>query len=157
MPDKDFGIFSKNINESSKRPLADRIRPKKLDEIIGHEKSIGSSSALYKQIKNGFLPSLIIWGPPGVGKTTIARITALEAGYNFVSISAVASGVKEVREIIGQAAEQISYYNKHTVLFIDEIHRFNKSQQDALLHAVEEGVLVLIGATTENPSFEVIS
>ncbi|MEJ2542669.1 MAG: replication-associated recombination protein A, partial [Calditrichaceae bacterium] len=113
--------------------------------------------ALYKQIKSGFLPSLILWGPPGVGKTTIARVIASEADYNFSSISAVASGVKEVREIIDRAREHIGYYNKHTILFIDEIHRFNKAQQDALLHAVEEGLIVLIGATTENPSFEVIS
>ena len=157
MSDKDFGIFNKNIDQSLKRPLADRIRPQKLIDIVGHGDAVGPKSSLYKQIKSGFLPSLIIWGPPGVGKTTIARVIATEADYNFVSISAVASGVKDVREIIAQAQEQISYYNKHTILFIDEIHRFNKAQQDALLHAVEEGLLVLIGATTENPSFEVIS
>ena len=157
MSDKDFGIFNKNIDQSLKRPLADRVRPQKLIDIVGHGDAVGPKSSLYKQIKSGFLPSLIIWGPPGVGKTTIARVIATEADYNFVSISAVASGVKDVREIIAQAQEQISYYNKHTILFIDEIHRFNKAQQDALLHAVEEGLLVLIGATTENPSFEVIS
>ena len=157
MSDKEFGIFDKNISQSTKRPLADRVRPQKLDDIIGHTNTIGPNSALYKQIKSGFLPSLIIWGPPGVGKTTIARVIASEADYIFISISAVASGVKEVREIIEKAREQISYYNKYTILFIDEIHRFNKAQQDALLHAVEEGLIVLIGATTENPSFEVIS
>ena len=157
MSDKEFGIFDKNISQSTKRPLADRVRPQKLDDIIGHTNTIGPNSALYKQIQSGFLPSLIIWGPPGVGKTTIARVIASEADYIFISISAVASGVKEVREIIEKAREQISYYNKYTILFIDEIHRFNKAQQDALLHAVEEGLIVLIGATTENPSFEVIS
>ena len=150
-------IFDHSARSSVKRPLADRMRPERLDEMIGHETVLGKSSALYKQVRSKFLPSLILWGPPGVGKTTVAQILSKEAGYQFVSVSAVTSGVKEIREIIQQASDQIKYYNESTILFIDEIHRFNKAQQDALLHAVEDGSIILVGATTENPGFEVIA
>jgi putative ATPase len=150
-------IFERSLHSSERRPLAERCRPQQLDEVIGHEQIIGANRPLIRQIQAGFLPSLIIWGPPGVGKTTLARLLAKEAGYRFVAISAVSSGVKEVKEIIAESAQQLLYYQKPTVLFIDEIHRFSKAQQDALLHAAEDGTLVLIGATTENPSFEVIA
>ncbi len=150
------GLFEQQ-SPSLNRPLAERCRPKSLDEVVGHQNIIGPQSPLRKQLESGFLPSLIFWGPPGVGKTTLARILAKEAGLEFRAISAVTSGVKEVKEIIEEAAKQRRYFGKATVLFIDEIHRFNKAQQDALLHAVEDGTLTLIGATTENPSFEVIA
>jgi len=150
-------LFAKKSETSLRRPLAERMRPGKLDEIIGHEALVGKKSVLYRQLQELFLPSLILWGPPGVGKTTLARVLAQEIGYHFVAISAVSSGVKEVREIIETASQQLHYYDKGTILFIDEIHRFNKAQQDALLHSVEEGTIVLIGATTENPGFEVIN
>ncbi len=142
--------------EPTHRPLAERMRPQHLDDVVGHTSIIGPHSALRQQLKTAYLPSLILWGPPGVGKTTIARLLANEVGFRFQSISAVSAGVKDVKEIIEEARRQIEFYNKRSVLFIDEIHRFNKAQQDALLHAVENGTLVLIGATTENPSFEVI-
>jgi len=142
--------------DSTLRPLAERIRPARLDDVCGHHRQIGDGSALRRQISNGRLPSLIFWGPPGVGKTTIGRLLADATGYRFVSVSAVSAGVKEVKEIITRARQDLAHYQKKTALFIDEIHRFNKAQQDALLHAVEDGTLVLIGASTENPSFEVI-
>jgi putative ATPase len=133
-------------------PLAERMRPRSLHDIIGQDHLTGEGSVLRKAIQSGHVPSMIFWGPPGVGKTTLAGVVAAEAGRPFFQLSAISSGVKEVREIIAQAAEM-----KGAVLFIDEIHRFNKSQQDALLGAVEKGIIVLIGATTENPSFEVNS
>ncbi|APF17327.1 AAA ATPase central domain protein [Caldithrix abyssi DSM 13497] len=150
-------LFDSKTNDPLQRPLAERVRPQSLDEVVGHEKIIGPQSTLRKQIASGYLPSMIFWGPPGVGKTTLARLLARELKYRFVSISAVTSGVKEVKQIIEEARSQRRYYNQATVLFIDEIHRFNKAQQDALLHAVEDGTLILMGATTENPSFEVIA
>lgn len=133
-------------------PLAERMRPKKLEEVAGQRHLIGQGRVLTEIATSGQLPSMIFWGPPGVGKTTLARILARAAGLVFFQLSAISSGVKEVREVIGQARKA-----GKAVLFIDEIHRFSKSQQDALLGAVEEGVIILIGATTENPSFEVIS
>ncbi|NOX89435.1 MAG: replication-associated recombination protein A [Calditrichaeota bacterium] len=157
MNKKNDTLFDFAQHDNLRQPLAERIRPKELSEVVGHKKVIGPDSALIKQLKAGFLPSIIFWGPPGVGKTTLARLLAKDVGYRFVAISAVTAGVKDVKQIIEEALDQIRYYDKHTVLFIDEIHRFNKAQQDALLHAVEDGTLVLIGATTENPSFEVIS
>ena len=157
MTTNDSSLFNHAAEQNqSNRPLADRMRPQHLDEVVGHDDFIGPRSALREQLKAGHLPSLILWGPPGIGKTTIARLLAAEADFRFQSISAVSAGVKEVKEIIEEAKGQLAFFDKRTVLFIDEIHRFNKAQQDALLHAVESGLLVLIGATTENPSFEVI-
>lgn len=133
-------------------PLAERMRPGKLDDLTGQQHLTGKGSILRTAIENGKIPSMILWGPPGVGKTTIANIIANELQQPFYTISAISSGVKEIREIIDIAKE-----TKSVILFIDEIHRFNKGQQDALLGAVEKGIVTLIGATTENPSFEVNS
>lgn len=139
-------------------PLAERLRPLSLDDYIGQRHLMAPNAGLRRAIDSGVLPSLILWGPPGVGKTTLANLIAQKLDRPFYSLSAVHSGVKEVREVIGQA-EQNTIFNagKSPILFIDEIHRFSKSQQDSLLGAVEKGAVTLIGATTENPSFEVIS
>jgi putative ATPase len=133
-------------------PLAERMRPKTLDDCIGQEHLIGKGKVLRNMVENGQLNSMIFWGPPGVGKTTLAQIISRQSGKTFFSLSAIAAGVKEIREVIDLAKKA-----NGAVLFIDEIHRFNKSQQDNLLGAVEKGILTLIGATTENPSFEVNS
>ncbi len=137
-------------------PLAERLRPKKLADYIGQEHLIGQNGVLTKSIQAGVIPSLILWGPPGVGKTTLAFILANELKRPFYSLSAINSGVKDVREVIEKASTNDLFTSK-PILFIDEIHRFSKSQQDSLLGAVERGIVTLIGATTENPSFEVIS
>ena len=141
----------------SNQPLADRLRPKSLDEFVGQDHLVGPEGVLRKVIESGNVPSFILWGPPGVGKTTLARIVAVKLERSFFQLSAVSSGVKEVRETIEKAKNQQFFGKPNPILFIDEIHRFNKSQQDSLLGAVEQGILTLIGATTENPSFEVIS
>ncbi len=133
-------------------PLAERMRPRKLDDVIGQPHLVGANSVLRRVLASGNIPSMILWGPPGVGKTTLATLIAHEAGLPFFTLSAISAGVKEIREVI----EQAKAHGK-AILFIDEIHRFNKSQQDALLGAVEKGTITLIGATTENPSFEVNS
>ena len=133
-------------------PLAERLRPKKLDDLVGQEHLTGKGSVLRNSIENGKIPSMILWGPPGVGKTTIANIIAKTLDLPFYTLSAISSGVKEVREVIEESKKL-----DNSILFIDEIHRFNKGQQDALLGAVEKGIITLIGATTENPSFEVNS
>lgn len=133
-------------------PLAERLRPKTLDDLIGQDHLTGKGSVLRNSIENGKIPSMILWGPPGVGKTTIANIIAKTLDYPFYTLSAISSGVKEVREVIEESKKI-----ENAILFIDEIHRFNKGQQDALLGAVEKGIITLIGATTENPSFEVNS
>lgn len=133
-------------------PLAERMRPKSLDELVGQEHLTGKGSILRTAIENGSIPSMILWGPPGTGKTTIANIIAHTLNVPYFQLSAISSGVKDVREVIEQAKQQ-----QNAILFIDEIHRFNKGQQDALLGAVEKGIITLIGATTENPSFEVNS
>jgi putative ATPase len=137
---------------NSKPPLAERMRPSRLDDLVGQEHLTGPGGVIRKAIQSGNIPSMILWGPPGVGKTTIANIIANEVKKPFHTLSAVSSGVKEVREVIEK-----SKLSPRSILFIDEIHRFNKSQQDALLGAVEKGIITLIGATTENPSFEVNS
>jgi putative ATPase len=141
------------------QPLAERLRPKKLDDYIGQKHLVGTGAVLRKMIDSGNISSFIMWGPPGVGKTTLARIIANQLERPFYTLSAVSSGVKDVREVI-EKAKNSRFFNAemHTpILFIDEIHRFSKSQQDSLLGAVENGTFILIGATTENPSFEVIS
>ena len=139
-------------------PLAERLRPKKIEDYLSQQHLIGPKGALIRQIKSGTIPSLILWGPPGVGKTTLANIIANESGRPFYTLSAVSSGVKDVRDVIDRAKKNDGLFTtKNPILFIDEIHRFSKSQQDSLLGAVEKGWVTLIGATTENPSFEVIS
>ncbi len=148
-------LFREREAEPANKPLAERCRPVRLADVVGHDKIIGPKASLFQLLKSGHLPSIIFWGPPGVGKTTIARLLAKEVDYLFQSVSAVSSGVKQVKEIIAAAGQQLDFYGRKSVLFIDEIHRFNKAQQDALLQAVENGTIVLIGATTENPSFEV--
>ncbi len=138
-------------------PLAERVRPKNLEEYISQRHLVGDNGSLTHQIKKGIIPSLILWGPPGTGKTTLANIISKESGRPFYTLSAISSGVKDIREVIEKAKQSGGLFtSKNPILFIDEIHRFSKSQQDSLLAAVEKGWVTLIGATTENPSFEVI-
>jgi putative ATPase len=139
------------------QPLADRLRPKDLEEFYGQDHLVGQNAVLRKFIESGNIPSFILWGPPGVGKTTLAYVISYTLKRPFYHLSAVHSGVKDVRDTIEKAKKQQFFNHPNPVLFIDEIHRFNKSQQDSLLSAVEQGIITLIGATTENPSFEVIS
>ncbi len=137
-------------------PLAARMRPRSLDEFVGQEQIVGEGRALRRAIENDTVPSLILWGPPGTGKTTLAEIIANMTGAHFSSLSAVSAGVADLRRVVAEAQHRRAL-GKRTVLFVDEIHRFNKAQQDAVLPYVEDGTITLIGATTENPSFEVIS
>ncbi len=138
-------------------PLAERLRPKTLDEFVNQEHLVGKDGVIRKMIENDSLVSMILWGPPGTGKTTLAHIIARQTQRQFYKLNAIDSGVKQIREIIA-SAEKNKFFNKKTpILFIDEIHRFSKSQQDSLLEAVEKGIVILIGSTTENPSYEVIS
>jgi putative ATPase len=137
-------------------PLAERIRPQALTDYISQTHLVGPNGSLTQQIKNGIIPSLLFWGPPGTGKTTLAQIISNKLEAPFYTLSAISSGVKDVREVIEKAKGNRFFNTVSPILFIDEIHRFSKSQQDSLLNAVETGVVTLIGATTENPSFEVI-
>ena len=150
---KNIEIFGGRL-ESSRRPLADRMRPRSLEEFVGQDHLIAPGKKLRQAIEDGVIPSMILWGPPGSGKTTLAHIIAQTAKTKFVQLSATSSGVKDIREVIGGATNLFSS-ERAPILFIDEIHRFNKSQQDTLLPYVEDGTIVFIGATTENPSFEV--
>lgn len=146
------------MNEIPHIPLAERMRPKKLTDFVGQRHLVGPQGAISRMVQSGVLPSMIFWGPPGVGKTTLAQILADEFDRELFKLNAISSGVKDIRDIIENAERsQFMGQFKKPILFIDEIHRFNKSQQDALLAAVEKGIICLIGATTENPSFEVIS
>jgi len=138
-------------------PLADRMRPRSLAEFVGQAHLLGESRPLRAAIETGELHSMILWGPPGTGKTTLARLFATHARAHFATFSAVLSGVKEIRGLVAEAEERLTLHSQRTILFVDEIHRFNKAQQDAFLPHVERGTIILIGATTENPSFEVIS
>jgi len=152
-------IFEQRAREAAQasRPLAEKMRPKNLDEFVGQKHVVGKGSLIYTAIEKDRIFSMILWGPPGCGKTTLARIIAGETSSYFVQFSAVLSGIKEIRSVIEDAKNQQRLYRKKTILFVDEIHRFNKAQQDAFLHHVESGLITLIGATTENPSFEVIA
>src|SRR5690606_17028175 len=138
-------------------PLAERMRPKSISAYIGQQHIIGEGAVLRNAIEQGNIPSMIFWGPPGVGKTSLALLIANELKRPFFSLSAIQSGVKDIREVIDKAEKLRNFNQEQPILFIDEIHRFSKSQQDSLLGAVERGLVTLIGATTENPSFEVIS
>src|SRR5262245_59549386 len=137
------------------QPLAERMRPRALAELVGQGQLLGPGKLLRRVLEAKELPSLILWGPPGTGKTTLGRLLAAEAGAEFVALSAVMAGVKDLREAVAEAAVRRDQRGARTVLFVDEIHRFNKAQQDALLPHVEAGTVTLVGATTENPSFEV--
>jgi putative ATPase len=145
------------MSDFSNIPLAERLRPKSLNDYIGQQHIVGKDAPLSRAIESGTLPSIILWGPPGVGKTTLASIISQELKRPFYTLSAINSGVKDIRDIIDKVQNQGLFGNNNAILFIDEIHRFSKSQQDSLLNAVEKGIITLIGATTENPSFEVIS
>jgi putative ATPase len=165
MADQENSLFAPPVKpdresaskKKSPRPLADRMRPRSIDEVVGQDHLLGTGKFLYEAILSDEIPSMIFWGPPGVGKTTIANLIAEKTNAYFVSLSAVMSGVREVKKVLEEAEYQLSFKNRRTILFVDEIHRFNKAQQDAFLPNVENGTIILIGATTENPSFEVIS
>jgi putative ATPase len=151
------GLFDRRPERQRAAPLAERLRPRSLDEVVGQETVLGPGSLLRQIVATRRCPSLILWGPPGVGKTTLARILARETSLRFETLSAVSSGIKELRECIQRARDAWSFEGRGTVLFVDEVHRWNKAQQDALLPHVEDGTIVFLGATTENPSFEVVA
>src|SRR5215204_1249317 len=159
MPVQDNDLFAHSAAKEAakKAPLAERMRPRTLEEYVGQTRILGPGRLLRQVIERKSLPSLILWGPPGCGKTTLAYLLAKTVNAPFAAFSAVLSGVKELRQIIDEARDQQRRHGKPTILFVDEIHRFNKAQQDAFLPHVEQGLIILIGATTENPSFEVIT
>jgi len=150
-------LFDQNFKEQEKRnaPLAERIRPSKLEDIVGQEHLLARGKPLYEAIIKDLIPSMILYGPPGSGKTTIARVIANSSSSDFVSINAVIDGIPKIKEVIEEAKNNLKLYSKRTILFIDEIHRFNKNQQDSLLPFLESGLIILIGATTENPFVEI--
>ncbi|WP_045825486.1 replication-associated recombination protein A [Teredinibacter turnerae] len=148
-------LFDEPRNTGHFEPLAARLRPRNLDEYLGQEHLLGTGKPLRQAIAHGQIHSMILWGPPGIGKTSLARLLANEANAFFLSISAVLAGVKDIRDAVQQARQQQQAYGRKTILFVDEVHRFNKSQQDAFLPYVEDGTILFVGATTENPSFEV--
>ena len=152
-------LFEQAARESRREaaPLAERMRPRSLDEFVGQAHLLGPGRLLRAAIESGDLHSMILWGPPGTGKTTLASLLAAHAKAHFTPFSAVLTGVKEVRGLVAEAEERLALRGQRTILFVDEIHRFNKAQQDAFLPHVERGTVTLIGATTENPSFEVIA
>ena len=152
-----FGEEKKSLGASESFLLADRMRPRTLDEIVGQEHLLGEGKPLRRMIESDQISSMVLWGPPGCGKTTLAMVIANHTGMDFLSYSAVLSGIKEIKEVIKQAERNLYLYGRRSILFIDEIHRFNKAQQDAFLPYVEKGTIILIGATTENPSFELNS
>ncbi len=152
-----MNLFSSATSDKAPAPLAERLRPQSLDEMVGQQHLLGEEGILRRLIEQDQLTSALFWGPPGTGKTTLARVIAKTTRSHFVAFSAVLQGVKDIREVVAKAQQERSYYGRQTLLFIDEIHRFNKAQQDALLPWVENGDITLIGATTENPSFEVNS
>jgi putative ATPase len=156
---KQIDLFEKKERELFRveAPLADRMRPRSLEEFVGQNHLLGRGKVLRQAIESDQLPSMILWGPPGSGKTTLAMVIASTTGAQFIAFSAVLSGVKEIKEVMQEAKEEWRLQKRRTILFVDEIHRFNKAQQDAFLPHVEKGTIILIGATTENPSFEVIS
>src|SRR5680860_217309 len=148
-------LFETNENFKNNSPLADRMRPENLGEFFGQEHLVGTGKILRHLIEEDKVPSMILWGPPGTGKTTLARIIAGLTHSVFVPLSAVSAGVSQLKEVMREAVERWKFHSQKTILFIDEIHRWNKTQQDALLPYVENGTVVLVGATTENPSFEI--
>ena len=150
-------LFAPEGGKAPPPPLAERMRPRTLDEVLGQEHLTGPGSVLRQAIESAEIPSMIFWGPPGSGKTTLARILGDVDGYRAESFTAVLAGVKEIRKVAQEAAGAQRLRGLRTLLFVDEVHRFNKAQQDAFLPHVENGTIVLVGATTENPSFEVIS
>lgn len=156
---KQIDLFDKKEEESFQKeaPLADRLRPKTLEEFVGQDHLLAPGKVLRQAIESDHIPSMILWGPPGSGKTTLAMLIASVTRAHFIAFSAVLSGVKEIKEVVAEAKEIWRHEKRRTILFVDEIHRFNKAQQDAFLPHVERGTIILIGATTENPSFEVIS